>query len=107
MELNKEKKAKLKDFSCILSPVVTEKTSMLQGAAGGTVVTFYVDKRSDKIEIRNAVEHIFDVKVASVRTLTRLGKVKRTTRAIGRTKSYKKAYVTLMPGFSIGIIEGV
>lgn len=107
MELNKEKEAKLSDYSCILSPVITEKTTILQGAAGGSVVVFYVDPRVDKTRIKDAVERVFKVEVASVRTCNRLGKLKRTTRAIGRTKAYKKAYITLKPGYSINTVEGV
>ena len=103
-----ENKALLSDYTCILSPVVTEKSSMLQKPAeGGEVVAFFVDRRADKFRIKGAVERVFNVEVANVRTCNRLGKLKRTTRAVGRTKQYKKAYVTLKPGFSIGIIEGV
>ncbi len=107
MEQAKVDEARLEDYARILAPVITEKTSVIQGADGGEVVAFYVDRRSDKLQIRRAVECIFKVKVASVRTCNRLGKIKRTTRAVGRTKQYKKAYVTLKPGFTIGIVEGV
>lgn len=101
------RKVSLSDYACILSPVVTEKSSILQGAEGGSVVAFFVDRRADKFKIKGAIERIFEVEVAAVRTCNRMGKLKRTTRAVGRTKQYKKAYVTLKPGFSIGIIEGV
>lgn len=107
MEQKEVGEARLSDYSSIISPVITEKSSMLQGKAGGTVVTFLVDRRACKYCIKEAVERIFKVEVSAVRICNKIGKVKRTRTSIGRTKQTKKAYVTLKPGFSIGIIEGV
>lgn len=78
--------------SVILGPIVTEKTTNL--AAQG-VYTFEVAPKANKLEIAQAVEEIFDVKVASVNTVNLPGKPKRRGMAEGRTKSWKKAYVKI------------
>jgi large subunit ribosomal protein L23 len=80
----------------ILSPVVSEKSYGLIDALGQ--YTFLVDPRSNKTEIRIAVEAIFNVKVASVNTLNRPGKVSRTRNGIGRRKDTKRAIITLREG---------
>ncbi len=68
---------------------------------------FSVDKRSNKIEIKNAVEKLFKVKVDKVRTSIKPGKtVKRFGRPVGSTSSVKKAYVKLKEG-NIEFFEGV
>jgi len=59
--------------------------------------TFRVAKTANKTEIKNAVEQIFNVKVAKVNTANYDGKIKRRGRTEGRTSSYKKATVTLTP----------
>jgi large subunit ribosomal protein L23 len=59
--------------------------------------TFEVDKRSNKVEIKKAVEKIFGVNVDKVNTISVKGKKKRMGRYEGRTKSWKKAVVTLTP----------
>ena len=60
--------------------------------------TFLVDPRANKTEIKIAIEDIFDVKVASVNTTNRLGKVKRTRNGFGKRKDTKRAIVTLREG---------
>jgi large subunit ribosomal protein L23 len=79
----------------LLSPVVSEKSYALldQGK-----YTFVVDPRANKSEIKKAVENIFGVKVASVHTLNRQGKVRRTRFGLGRRKDTKRAIVTLREG---------
>ena len=62
------------------------------------VLTFRVDRKADKNEIRAAVEEIFSVKVAKVRTVQYEGKMKKRGRHEGRRASWKKAYVTLKAG---------
>jgi len=76
----------------IIKPLITEKTSM--EVAGGKY-TFKVDKTATKIEIGQAVEKLFDVKVVSVNTIRYDGKKKRQRYAIGTTPSWKKAVVTI------------
>lgn len=77
----------------IRKPVLTEKSYDM---VADKVYTFIVDKRASKIEIKQAVEAVFEgVKVERVNTINRLGKVKRQGRYEGRRASTKKAYVTL------------
>lgn len=77
----------------IRKPVLTEKSYDM---VADKVYTFIVDKRASKIEIKQAVEAVFEgVKVERVNTVNRLGKIKRQGRYEGRRASTKKAYVTL------------
>ncbi len=88
----------------IKKPLITEKSS--DSREIGWYV-FSVDKRSNKVEIRDAVEKIFGVKVDKVRTLVTTGKkVKRMGRLAGKRSSIKKAYVKLREG-TIEFYEGV
>ena len=64
---------------------------------------FWVDKGSNKIEIKRAIEDIYKVKVGSVNTLMMRGKLKRVRYAIGKTSDWKKAIVTLKDGSKIDI----
>ncbi len=79
----------------ILAPVVSEKSYNLIDEGK---YTFLVDPRSTKSEIKIAVEQIFDVKVTSVNTINRQGKVRRTRAGIGKAKDTKRAIVTLREG---------
>ena len=79
----------------IIAPVVSEKS---YGLMEQNTYTFYVATDANKSQIKNAVEQIFDVKVASVNTANREGKRKRTRTGWGRRKSTKRAYVTLREG---------
>lgn len=69
-------------------------------------VTFEVAVDANKVEIRQAVEAVFNVKVQEVRTARMLGKLKRLGRFEGRRPSWKKALVTLAPGHKIEFVEG-
>jgi large subunit ribosomal protein L23 len=87
----------------ILEPVVSEKSyDLIQDL---NTYTFVVDKRSNKTEIKQAVQRIFDVRVVSVNTMNRRGKSKRTGWVIGKRKSTKRALVRLRTGDSIDIFE--
>jgi large subunit ribosomal protein L23 len=79
----------------IVKPIVSEKSYNLIDEGK---YTFEVDPRSNKTEIKNAVEKIFDVKVASVNTLNRPGKTRRTKFGLGKRKDTKRAIVTLREG---------
>ncbi|MBW4031320.1 MAG: 50S ribosomal protein L23 [Acidobacteria bacterium] len=79
----------------ILAPVVSEKSYSL---IDDGKYTFVVDPRSNKTEIKLAIEKIFNVKVDSVNTLNRTGKKQRTKFGIGRRKDTKRAIVTLKSG---------
>ena len=78
----------------IIKPVVTEKS---MDDMSENKYTFVVDKRSNKTEIKSAVQEVFDVKVARVNTMNMIGKVKRQGATSGRRASWKKAIVTLTP----------
>ena len=82
----------------IKSPIVTEKSSDL---AKQNVITFSVDVKANKTEIKKAVENIFDVKVDNVNTMNVKPKKKRVGRYAGKTNRVKKAIVKLKEGSSI------
>jgi large subunit ribosomal protein L23 len=86
----------------ILAPVVSEKS---YGLIDEGKYTFLVDPRSNKTEIKLAIEKIFSVKVDSINTLNRAGKRKRTKFGWGQRKSTKRAIVTLKDG-TIDIFGG-
>lgn len=85
----------------ILAPVVSEKSYDL--IEFNNTYTFEVDPRSNKEEIRDAIESVFDVKVVRVNTMNRQGKVKRTGYKLGKRKNVKRAVVTLAEGDSIDL----
>jgi large subunit ribosomal protein L23 len=90
--------------SILRNPVITEKATILRDA---NTYTFRVDARANKVQIRQAVESVFEVKVESVRTLTVRPKPKRQGAHQGSTSSWKKAYVKLCSGESIDLIENL
>ena len=84
-------------FDIIKKPCLTEKSNLLQEVEN--TVTFKVDPKANKIEIKKAVEELFDVKVQSVRTVPMKGKKRRVgIKSMGKTKDWKKAYVSLSEG---------
>ncbi len=84
-------------YQVIEGPCLTEKSNRLQELYGSVV--FRVDRRANKIEIKQAVEKLFKVKVAQVRTSAMRGKKKRVgSKSLGRTSDWKKAYITLYEG---------
>lgn len=82
----------------IKSPIVTEKSASL---AQNNVITFSVDVKANKTQIKQAIEKIFDVKVESVNTINVKPKTKRVGRYAGKTNKVKKAIVKLAEGSSI------
>jgi large subunit ribosomal protein L23 len=80
----------------IRKPLITEKSSLLKEV--GDTVAFEVALDANKIEIKQAVEKAFNVKVKTVRTLVVAGKIKRVGRNFGKRSNFKKAYVTLSEG---------
>ena len=87
----------------IIAPVVSEKS---YGLMEQNVYTFFVNREANKTQIKIAIEQIFDVKVASVHTLNRKGKTRRTRFGMGKRKDTKRAIVTLKSG-SIDIFTAV
>jgi large subunit ribosomal protein L23 len=90
-------------YSIIKKPHVTEKTSL--GGETTNTVAIVVDRDANKIEIKQAVENLFKVKVDAVRTVNVAGKVKRVGRNSGKRSNWKKAYVTLQKGQSLDFFE--
>ena len=91
-------------YEIIKRPLITEKTNIQKEIANQ--LTFEVDRRANRIEIKRAIETAFKVRVASVQTMQVKGKVKRRGRNIGKRRNWKKAIVTLMPGERIDFFEG-
>ena len=89
----------------IRRPLVTEKSTIERELQN--IVTFEVDLRANKTEIRRAVEALFDVQVLGVRTSRVRGKKRRVGRNIGYKPNWKKARVRLREGDSIEFFEGV
>jgi len=88
----------------IIRPLVTEKTA---GLMEENKYSFEVPLCANKVQIRQAVEQIFKVKVQDVNTVRVLGKMKRMGRHQGKRPDYKKAIVKLAPGQTIEFFEGV
>lgn len=91
-------------YDIIKRPVITEKTTTQKEK--DNQITFEVDRRTNRVEIRRAVERIFNVRVAGVQTLQVKGKIKQRGRIEGKRRNWKKAVVTLAPGERIDFFEG-
>ncbi len=92
--------------SVIVRPVLTERSTAMSQA--NNVLTFDVARDANKIEIRKAVEALFQVKVDAVRVVAVNGKIKKVGRSIGRAQDRKKAYVKLAKGQKLpALFEGV
>lgn len=89
----------------IRRPLITEKSTRQKEE--GNQIAFVVDPKANKIEIRQAVEKLFKVKVLRVRTMNLVGKRKRLGRFFGWESDWKKAIVTLQEGDRIEFFEGV
>ncbi len=89
----------------ILEPITTEKAERLREKEN--VVCFRVRRGANKVQIRRAVETLFEVEVKGVRTANFTGKNKRWGRFFGRRPDWKKAFVTLEEGHSVEIFKGV
>jgi large subunit ribosomal protein L23 len=92
-------------YEVVKKPLVSEKTTKLREHSNR--VTFEVAMDANKVEIRDAVEKLFKVRVRNVRTLIVRGKERRLGRRMGRQSNWKKAVVTLRPGETIELFEGV
>ncbi|UQZ89254.1 50S ribosomal protein L23 [Deltaproteobacteria bacterium Smac51] len=88
----------------LLRPIVTEKSMIAREAANQ--FAFKVNPDASKLDIANAVEKAFEVKVVSVRTVNVMGKKKRRGRVIGKRADWKKAIVRLAEGQTIKYFEG-
>ena len=88
----------------LIRPLITEESSILQ--AEQNKYTFEVHRSATKIDIRNAIESMFEVRVSSVRTMNVPGKDRRVGRNIGRRPDWKKAVVKLAEGETIDMFKG-
>ncbi len=92
-------------YGIIRRPIVTEKSTVQREETNA--VTFEVDRRANKLEIKDAVQRLFNVTVTDVRVMNFLGKTKRVGRHVGKKSDWKKAVVVLKTGDSIEFFEGV
>jgi len=92
-------------YEVLQGPLLTEKGTLLKEK--DNKVLFKVSKNANKIEIKNAVESIFKVKVDRVTTMNSKGKKKRMGKYEGKRSDWKKAIVTLKEGEKLDFIEGV
>lgn len=90
-------------YDVIQKPLISEKTTVEKDAKG--IVAFQVHKDANKLEIKTAVETLFNVEVADVNTINVAGKTKRFGRHFGKRSNWKKAYVTLKEGSSVDFFE--
>ncbi|MBW2109451.1 MAG: 50S ribosomal protein L23 [Deltaproteobacteria bacterium] len=92
-------------YEILKRPLITEKSTLQKEAMNQ--LTFEVARKANKVEIRRAVEQIFNVRVRGVRTIQMRGKAKRFGRILGKRQDWKKAVVTLAPGENVEFFEGV
>jgi large subunit ribosomal protein L23 len=92
-------------YNVIKEPHIAEKVNLQKKLFNQ--LTFKVDRRANKVEIKNAVERIFKTKVLDVKTLNIKGKKRRIGRNIGKKPNWKKAIVRLAPGEKVEFFEGV
>ena len=91
-------------YDVIISPIITEKATL---ASERSQVMFKVARNATKPQIKEAVEKLFDVKVKSVNTLVRKGKVKAFKGSVGTQSPTKRAIVTLVEGHTIDVTTGL
>ena len=89
----------------IKRPVVSEKSTLQKEVSNQ--LTFEVDRKANRIEIKKAIQSLFSVQVNAVRTMQIKGKYKQRGRIIGKRRDWKKAIVTLKPGERIEFFEGI
>ncbi len=94
----------MKEYDIIIRPVITEKSTNLKDNSNQYV--FEVRKDANKIEVKNAIERLFKVKVLSVRMINMKGKKRRIGRFLGKRPDWKKAIVRVSPEDKIPIFEG-
>ena len=93
-----------RNYQIIKRPLVTEKTTMV---AENNTFAFEVVKETNKTEVKNAIEAIFNVKVEKVNILNQAGKVKKFRGVPGKRRSVKKSYVRLQAGQTIDLAANV
>ena len=96
--------SKLDAYDVIIAPVITEKSTLV---SQNNQVVFKVPMRATKVDVKQAVERLFNVKVKAVNTLVRKGKLRNFRGFRSIQSDTKKAIVTLEPGFSIDVTTGL
>ena len=96
-------KATVKSYDCIIRPILSEET--MKNMETMNKITVQVNKNSNKVEIKNAFEAIFGVKVKQVNVSNVRAKDKRVGKYSGKTSSYKKAVITLAEGQSLDLLK--
>lgn len=96
-------KTTARSYDCIIKPILSEET--MKNMETLNKITVQVDKKSNKIEIKNAFEAIFGVKVKQVNVSNVRAKDKRVGKYYGKTSSYKKAVITLAEGQSLDLLK--
>lgn len=94
----------MNDHQVIIRPLITEKNTNLMPMGK---YSFEVDRSANKLQIKHAIERIFNVKVLKVHTMNVRGKLRRRGMSYGYTADWKKAIVTLAEGDRIELFEGV
>ena len=94
----------LDKYDVVRKPIVTEKSTM---ASENGAIVFEVDMNATKLQVKEAIENLFNVKVKAVNTLISKGKVKRFKGKLGRRRDFKKAYVMLEDGNTIDVTTGL
>ena len=102
-ETVKTGKATIKSYDCIIKPILSEET--MKNMETMNKITVQVNKNSNKVEIKNAFEAIFGVKVKQVNVSNVRAKDKRVGKYSGKTSSYKKAVITLAEGQSLELLK--
>jgi large subunit ribosomal protein L23 len=92
-------------YGCIRRPIVTEKSNLIKDETNKVV--FEVERTANKVEIKEAVQRLFNVTVEDVNVMNFQGKRKRVGRMFGRRQDWKKAVITLKKGDKIEFFEGV
>jgi large subunit ribosomal protein L23 len=87
----------------LIRPIISEKSYSLMDEGK---YTFEIDPRANKTEVKIAVQEVFGVKVVSVNTINRAGKIRRTRVGLGKRKNTKRAIVTVAPGQTIDVFGG-
>jgi len=93
------------EYQILKRPLITEKGTRQKEQSNQML--FEVDRRANKVMVRNAVESIFKVKVRSVKLMNVKGKERRIGRNVGKRPDWKKAIVRLGPGENIEFFEGI
>lgn len=88
-------------YNVIHKPIVTEKASALKAEANKVV--FEVDRQANKVDVKNAIEKLFEVKVTDVQTMVFRGKRRRVGSSMGMRQNWKKAIVTLAEGTDLDV----